>query len=145
MAPQGGARLVIPKLNLDTAVVHSPLENASWKVSHLTDNVGHLEGTAAPGSDGNVVLAGHVTLDSGADGPFIGLSQLAPDDILYVYQDGQRFQYIVTDIQTVGRKAVEVTYPTTVGQLTLITCSNWDKQENRYLGRLVVKGQLVRG
>ncbi|MCB0168742.1 MAG: hypothetical protein KDI79_31230, partial [Anaerolineae bacterium] len=55
-------RLVIPRLNLDAPVVLSPIENQTWQVDDLgTDKVGHLEGTAPPGSNSNIVLAAHVT------------------------------------------------------------------------------------
>jgi len=66
-----GTRLVIPKLNLDAPIILSPLEGESWKVDHLgMDYVGHLEGTAPPGSSSNVVLAAHVTVSAGVYGPF---------------------------------------------------------------------------
>jgi LPXTG-site transpeptidase (sortase) family protein len=139
-------RLVIPKLNLDAPVILSPIENQSWKVDHLGQQyVGHLEGTAQPGSDSNIVLAAHVTVSTGVYGPFAGLSQLEAGDQVFVYYGDQIFEYIVNDRQTVDRAEIEVTYPTQVGQVTLITCSKWDDQEKRYIERLVVTGSLAKG
>ena len=135
-------RVVIPQLNLDTPVALSPLENQTWKVDHLNQAVGYLEGTALPGSNSNLVLAGHVTLASGVDGPFIGLDTLAPNDDIIVYSNGQEFIYTVSSLQTVNREAVNVTYPSNTAEITLITCSNWSNAENRYTDRLVVKGYL---
>jgi LPXTG-site transpeptidase (sortase) family protein len=136
-------RLVIPKLNLDAPVILSPIENETWKVDHLGQSyVGHLEGTAPPGSNSNIVLAAHVTVSAGVYGPFAGLAQLAPGDPIYVYYGDQVYEYFVDTYQTVDRTAVEVTYPSQTGEVTLITCSNWDAQAGRYVERLVVKGRL---
>ena len=138
-------RLVIPKLNLDAPVVLSPIKDQTWQVDHLGQAVGHLEGTAAPGSNSNVVLAGHVTLAEGVYGPFAGLGQLSQGDLLVLYQGDQKFNYIVDGYQIVERTSVEVTYPTSTGQVTLITCNNWNHEQNRYEQRLVVKGHLIDG
>ena len=138
-------RLVIPKLSLDAPIVLSPIENQTWQVDHLGQAVGHLEGSAAPGSNSNIVLAGHITLSAGVYGPFAGLAQLAPGDVIIVYDEGQAFQYITDGYQVVDRTAIEVTDPTETGQITLITCSNWDRNEGRYLDRMVVTGRLVEG
>lgn len=136
-------RLAIPALNLDAPVVLAPIENQTWKVDHLGQAIGHLEGTAPPGSNSNLVLAGHVTLAAGVPGPFIELGRLAPGDLVVVYKEGREFQYVVNDQQTVDRTAVEVTYPTDTGQITLITCQNWNNITGRYDQRLVVTGDLV--
>lgn len=137
-------RLVIPKLGLDAPVVIAPIHDQTWQVDHLGQAVGHLEGTAPPGSDSNIVLAGHVTLSASVYGPFAGLGQLTPGDQVFVYAGTQAFEYIIDGYQTVDRTAVDVTYPTTTGQLTLITCNNWSSTEGRYLERLIVKGHLLK-
>jgi LPXTG-site transpeptidase (sortase) family protein len=111
----------------------------------LGQAIGHLEGTAPPGSKSNIVLAGHITLAAGVYGPFAGLAQLAPGDVLFVYYGQERFQYVVDGHQMVDRTSIEVTYPSETGQVTLITCNNWDDAEGRYLERLVVTGHLVGG
>lgn len=139
-------RLVIPKLELDAPVILSPIENQTWKVDHLGEiYVGHLEGTAPPGSESNIVLAAHVTVAADVYGPFADLAQLSPGDQVFVYYGDQTFEYVVDGFQTVDRTAVDVTYPSQTGQVTLITCTNWDGQEGRYLERLIVRGHLVRG
>jgi LPXTG-site transpeptidase (sortase) family protein len=138
------SRVVIPKLSLDAPVVIAPIRDQTWQVDHLGQTVGHLEGTAPPGSDSNVVLAGHVTLSASVYGPFAGLGQLVSGDQVFVYEGEQAFQYIVDGYQTVDRTAIDVTYPTTTGQLTLITCNNWSSTEGRYLERLIVKGHLLK-
>lgn len=138
-------RLVIPKLNLDSPVILSPIENRTWKVDHLGQSVGHLEGTAPPGSSSNIVLAAHVTLSQGVYGPFAGLGQLAVGDVIYVYDGAEVYEYMIDGFQTVDRTAVEVTHPSQTGEITLITCNNWSDTEGRYLERLIVKGHLIEG
>lgn len=137
-------RVVIPKLNVDAPVVLAPIQNQTWQVDHLGQAVGHLEGTAPPGSDSNIVLAGHITLTEGVYGPFAGLGQLIAGDLVEVYYGDQEFNYIVDGLQTVDRTAVEVTYPSNTGQITLITCNNWSNEEGRYIQRLIIKGHLVK-
>lgn len=136
-------RLVIPKMELDAPIVIAPIKNQTWQVDHLEQNVGHLEGTARPGSDSNLVLAAHVTLETGEYGPFAGLGNLSPGDTVYVYDGDQKYEYVIDSHDTVDRTAVEVTYPTDSGQLTLITCNNWSAEEGRYMERLIIKGHLL--
>lgn len=136
-------RLVVPKLGLDAPVALSPIENQTWKVDHLgTTTVGHLEGTARPGANSNIVLAAHVTVDVGVYGPFAHLSDLLPGDSVYVYYGTEQFEYVIDDYQLVDRSAIQVTHPSNTARLTLITCSNWSSEEGRYLERLVVGGYL---
>jgi LPXTG-site transpeptidase (sortase) family protein len=137
------ARLVIPKLGLDAPVVSAPMNEESWQVEHLGQAVGHLAGTALPGAASNMVLAGHVTLESGQPGPFIHLDQLAAGDAVYVDQADRRIEYVIDGSQIVDREAIEVTYPAETAVLTLITCSRWDETQARYLDRLVVQGHPV--
>lgn len=138
-------RLVIHKLGLDRPVVLSAVENGTWRVDHLGQAVGHLEGTARAGSTSNIVLAGHVTLATGEYGPFAGLGQLTFGDLVTVYEGDAVFNYRVESLQVVGRTSVEVAYPSETGEITLITCTNWNSVEGRYIDRVVVKGHLVTG
>jgi LPXTG-site transpeptidase (sortase) family protein len=137
------SRIVIPKLQLDAPVMLSPIKDQTWDVSQLEQAVGHLEGTAPPGSNSNIVLAGHVTLAAGVYGPFAGLAQLSEGDLIVVYEGNQTYQYVVDGYQTVERTDVQVTHPTDTGQITLITCSNWNRDEERYDQRIIVKGHLL--
>lgn len=137
-------RVVIPKIGVDAPVVLSPIKDQTWQVDHLGQAVGHLEGTAPPGSNSNIVLAGHVTLAQDVYGPFAGLGQLTTGDMVTVYYGDQSFNYMIDGLQTVDRTAVEVTYPSETGQITLITCNNWSSEEGRYIERLIVKGHLVK-
>jgi sortase A len=137
-------RLMIPKLGLDAPVTIAPIRNQTWEVDQLGQYVGHLEGTARPGTNSNIVLAGHITLaeTNGGPGPFYQLSSLTTGDVIIVYEGETSYEYIVDALQTVDRTAVDVTFPTSTPQITLITCTQWDQNEGRYIERLVVTGRL---
>jgi LPXTG-site transpeptidase (sortase) family protein len=141
--PGVASRLLIPKINVNSPVRFAPIANGTWMVDHLGQSIGHLEGTAPPGADSNMVLAGHVTLSAGVLGPFAELSQLAPGDTIIVYEGAKEHLYVVDYLQTVARTSVEVVYPSESGEITLITCINWSNREGRYSNRLIVKGHLV--
>lgn len=145
-APAGLAtRLVIPAIGLDAAVVLAPRQGDTWQVDQLGQVVGQLENTAAPGSSGNIVLAGHYTLaeTKGGPGPFYKLKRLVPGDIVTVYRGEEKFDYVVDGFQTVNQKAVDVTYSTGIAELTLLTCSQWDRNQGEYVKRLIVKAHLL--
>jgi LPXTG-site transpeptidase (sortase) family protein len=137
-------RLVIPAMELDAPVILSPIVNQTWKVDHLGQEfVGHLEGTASPGSPSNVVLAGHVTIAHNVYGPFAGLGELNPGDPIILYEGDRAYTYIVDYRQLVERTAVDVAYPTDTGRVTLITCSNWSDELGAYQQRLIVVAHLA--
>jgi sortase A len=138
-------RLVIPAIGLDTPIMLAPRQDNSWKVDHLGQIVGQLEGTASPGSGGNIVLAGHYTLleTNGGPGPFYKLKDLAPGDTVLIYQGEEKFEYVIDNFQTVDETAAEVTYSAGVPQLTLLTCTQWDRNQGRYVKRFIVNGFLL--
>jgi LPXTG-site transpeptidase (sortase) family protein len=137
------SRLVIPSLGVDAPVVLLKLEHGTWDIDQLTQEVGHLQGTAAPGDPSNVTLAGHVTLASGGDGPFKNLAQLRIGEDMLVYSSEQVYRYAVESVRVVAPEDVEVTYPTSQPILTLITCANWDRTRHVYDQRIVAVGHLV--
>jgi sortase A len=137
-------RLIIPAMELDVPVVVSPIVSQTWKVDHLgKDFVGHLEGTASPGDPSNVVMAGHVTIAHNVYGPFAGLGRLEKGDPVIVYAEDQSYTYIVDYRKLVDRADVHIAYPTDVGRVTLITCSNWSDNLGAYQERLIVVGHLA--
>ena len=136
-------RLEIPVLNLTAPIIPAPIHGDSWQVEHLGDAVGHLQKTAAPGTSGNTVLAGHVSLSNGADGPLARLANLRVGDTVVIFQAEQPFEYRVESTQQVDATAIDVTYPTDQAMLTLITCDEWDEAAGRYLKRLVVRASQV--
>jgi len=135
-------RLVIPVLGIDAPVVEVPITDKTWNVSGLTYEIAHLGGTANPGEKNNMVLAGHVTLKRGA-GPFLRVESLEPGDMAIVYAGEQAYTYRVVSKRYIGPTDVSVAYPTSDPILTLLTCTNWDAENRRYLERLIVVAKPV--
>ena len=124
------ARLLIPKIHLDAAVV----EGTSRKA--LLAGPGHLVNTALPGDKGNVVLAGH------RDTFFRHLGELARGDSIVLDRGGKKYEYEVTGTEIVEPSDTEVLSSSSPYQLTLITCYPF-----HYLGpapkRYIVFAQLA--
>lgn len=99
--------------------------------------------TSWPGLGSNTALAGHVTLRTGADGPFRYLDELKSGDLVYVYTDENMYSYSVRDILQVDQTDMDVVKATENSILTLITCSDWDSASETYLKRLIVVSDLV--
>jgi len=135
-------RLVIPTLDIDAPIVEVPITDKTWDVSGLTYEIAHLGGTANPGEKNNMVLAGHVTLKRGA-GPFLHLESLEPGDMAIVYAGEQAYTYRVVSKRYIGPTDVSVAYPTSDPILTLLTCTNWDAENRRYLERVVLVAKPV--
>lgn len=100
------ARLVIPRLKLDTPVREATwttvLENgqpvSDWAIPF--DAVGHLFNTADPGEAGNAVISGHHNLIAPNEfglGKFAGLWNVQVGDPIFVFDDlGRVFVYRIT-------------------------------------------------
>ncbi len=136
-------RLVVPSLGVDAPVVLIGLRDGMWPVGHLSQEIGHLQGTASPGDVSNVVMAGHVTLAQGDDGPFRNLMQLKRSDEIWVYVGDEMHRYLVEYVRVVSPENVEVTFPTQEPKLTLITCANWNQALHVYDERIVAVASLV--
>ena len=135
-------RLVIPSLNIDAPVIEVPLVDGRWDVSIIQHEIGHLEATASIGQEGNMVLAGHVTLRSGG-GPFLHLYKLQPGDTALVYAGSERFEYRVVDKRQVSPDDLSVVRPSLEPTLSLLTCSDWDAENRTYRQRFVVTASLA--
>jgi sortase A len=105
--------------------------------------VAWLGNTSWPGLGSNTVLAGHVTVRGLGNGPFRYLDQLKAGDELIVYTEQKIYTYNVREQQVVEEDAMWVTEPTGSSQLTLITCTAWDRDQQAYLKRLIVFSDLV--
>ena len=104
-------RLRISRLNLAAVVREGANE------STLSQAVGHVPGTALPGSIGNVGLAGH------RDTFFRPLAKVKKDDAIDLETDEGTFRYIVTSTEIVSPRDVSVLKASGGGKtLTLVTC-----------------------
>ncbi len=136
--PVAGARLIIPRIGVDTPLIEAPIVGRDWDISLLRDEVAHLGGTASVGQPGNIVLAGHITIPGGGWGPFRELEQMTPGDEVFIRYREAIIRYEVVDLQIVGPNDVHVVFPTEEDRLTLITCTDWDDELGAYAARIVV-------
>lgn len=103
-------RLRISRLNLAAVVREGANE------STLSRAVGHVPGTALPGSIGNVGLAGH------RDTFFRPLAKVRKDDAIDLETDQGTFRYLVTSTEIVSPRDVSVLKASGGKTLTLVTC-----------------------
>ena len=104
------AVLRIPRIDLEV-----PVLEGTDRVT-LDRGVGHIERTAAPGSDGNSAIAGH------RDGFFRGLKDVGPGDAIEIETLRETEVYRVDRIWIVDPTDVSVLDPTPTPSLTLVTC-----------------------
>jgi sortase A len=82
----------------------------------LNRGVGHIEGTARPGEEGNIGIAGH------RDGFFRALKDIGPGDTIELLTPLRTNKYTVDRIVLVRPDDVSVLRPRSVPSLTLVTC-----------------------
>ena len=104
------AVLRIPKLRLEVAVLPGTDDRT------LDRALGHIEGTALPGTDGNLGIAGH------RDGFFRGLKDIAPGDVIEIDTIQGKDVFRVERTWIVDPDDVSVLDPTSTRALTLVTC-----------------------
>lgn len=104
------AVLRIPKVHLEVAVLEGTDDVT------LNRAVGHIAGTGAPGTDGNVGIAGH------RDGFFRVLKDIVPGDQIELLTSQGTNRYVVDHIALVQPNNVSVLRPRSGPSLTLVTC-----------------------
>jgi LPXTG-site transpeptidase (sortase) family protein len=144
------SRLVIPTVAIDYKVVEvgwtiQEQANGSvaiWDVAEYA--VGHHKGSANPGEDNNIVMAGHV---GGYGQVFRDLFYVHPGDPVTIYSDGQQYRYVVQERLVLDeehappeQRAANARYmePTEEELVTLITC--WPATgPNKFAQRIIVR------
>ena len=123
-------RLEIPTLGVSTIV----REGEDARTLQLA--VGHIAGTALPGTAGNMGLAGH------RDTFFRRLREIDPGDVIRLVAVEGTYTYVVDSTQIVDPDDLWVLDPTPEPSLTLVTCYPFT-----YLGtapeRFIVRARLV--
>jgi sortase A len=104
------ALLRISKLQLDVAILEGTDDLT------LNRGVGHIVGTARPGEEGNVGIAGH------RDSFFRTLKDIGPGDTIALVTPMRTDRYRVDHIVLVRPDDVSVLRPRPVRSLTLVTC-----------------------
>lgn len=114
-APQPATGALLGRVDLPrTGVSAIVLEGDTSTV--LAQAAGHVPGTAYPGDDGNVVLAGH------RDSLFRGLRGVALGDVATLVTPSGARRYVVDSIELVRPDDVRVLAPSDRPTLTLVTC-----------------------
>lgn len=132
--PEGGliGRLSIPRLQL-TEIVR---QGDSAGTLRLT--LGHIPGTALPGQEGNVAVAGH------RDTLFRGLRNIHKNDLIVFETSSGKYEYQVESTTIVRPEDVSVLNASDHPELTLVTCYPFF-----YVGpapkRFIVKARQVAG
>jgi LPXTG-site transpeptidase (sortase) family protein len=107
-APAGVLR--IPRLGLEV-----PIFDGTGELN-LNRGVGHIEGTALPGQEGNLGIAGH------RDGFFRVLKDIEAGDVITVRTLDGDVHYRVQETLVVDPQDVYVLAPTKAPTITLVTC-----------------------
>ncbi|HVP00273.1 MAG TPA: class D sortase [Bryobacteraceae bacterium] len=103
-------RIEIPRLHISVMV----LEGTAPKILRVA--AGHIEGTALPGTGGNVGIAAH------RDSFFRPLSEVRPEDGILLTTSYGTFRYVADAVEIVDPTDVHVLDPTADPELTLVTC-----------------------
>lgn len=104
------AVLRVPSAGIEVPVFSDTSER------NLNRGAGAIEGTAAPGSDGNAGIAAH------RDGYFRALQDVVLGDEIEVEHHTGTRRYRITDLTVVEPTDVSSLYPTDEPVLTLVTC-----------------------
>lgn len=112
--PQQAIQIDVPAI----AVHNWPIvQGDGWE--QLKKGVGQHIGSADPGQNGNVVLAGH---DDVFGEVFRNLDKLQPGDQIVLYTMQQQYTYLVTETRIVEPGQVDVMNSTSDPTVTLISC-----------------------
>jgi sortase A len=113
LAAQSGAPLGV--LRISKIHLEAPVLDGTDDVT-LNRGVGRIAGTARPGEQGNIGIAGH------RDGFFRGLKDVAAGDAIELKTLKGTDTYVVDRIQIVTPNNVDVLRPGPVPLVTLVTC-----------------------
>jgi hypothetical protein len=141
--PPAPVQIRIPALGVNRSIVALPRVRDrqtgawTWNVDRLfrsgrSDLVGHWEGSAYPGQEGNMILVGH-NYGYGYNGVFVRLGSLRLGQEVYVINKaGQTFVYQVTEVERLrwrlknfGELTRHLRYLSPGGpeRLTLVSCA----------------------
>lgn len=123
--------LRIPKISLEEAIREGSSNNV------LSSSLGHMEGTALPGAEGNCCIAGHRNYTFGKY--FNRLNEIEIGDLIEIETLDADYTYKVYDIFVVEPTEVSVLNKIKGNNLTLITCTPL------FVGshRLIIRAALV--
>jgi LPXTG-site transpeptidase (sortase) family protein len=136
-------RLIIPAIGVDNIVKYVPFDGQTWMIAGLKEEIAWMGNTSWPGLGSNTGLSGHVTLRDGSDGPFRNLVDLENGDQVVIYTEEKIYTYQVNQKFIIEDSDLSVLLPSDAPRVTLITCTDWNKELKIYLKRLIVVAELV--
>jgi sortase A len=128
------ALLRIPRIALEV-----PVHEGTGELV-LNRAVGSIGGTALPGGEGNIGIAGH------RDGYFRGLKELEPGDAIEIVTLARTDTYLVDKISIVDPADVHLLNPSPTPVVTLVTCYPFyhvGKAPRRYILRATLQETTV--
>ena len=146
LPPPAPIQIRIPALGVSRSIVKLPRMRDrqtgawTWNTDSLfrrgrNDLVGHWVGSAYPGQEGNMILAGH-NYGYGYNGVFVRLGSMRPGQKVYVVNSvGQTFRYKVTQVKKLKWRSKdfrELTQhlsflaPGGAERVTLVSCAGAD-------------------
>ncbi|RJR14778.1 class F sortase [Candidatus Microgenomates bacterium] len=145
------ATLIIPKLGIQAAVEHVGVTPANnMDVPKNAADVAWFQYGAAPGEEGNAVIAGHYDTPTGKPAIFYFLKTLeVGDEIEVISQGAVRLKFEVTEVASIPYDVFpnEYVFKDKPGRnVNLITCGGvWDPVQKIYSNRIVVYTTLKEG
>ncbi|MCD4687556.1 MAG: sortase [Anaerolineae bacterium] len=136
--------ITFPGASMSAPIIPAGRVEGTWETRHLGDAVGHLVGTSwFDDVGGNIVLAGHVENYAGAPGPFKHLFEAEIGDLVIISDGYREEHYRVSLIERAN--PYDITWVAQDGEqrVTLITCTDWDWDQEAYLGRLIIVAEPI--
>lgn len=136
VAPAGAERGTQPARDTVIGTVEIPVLGVTQTIrSGITDRqfnrgMGWWPGTALPGEEGNMVLAGHRTA---RPRPLWDIQKMKVGDEILVTRHGSRHRYVVTRTRVVRNDALWITDQTEDATLTMFTCHPRGSTRQRYV------------
>lgn len=119
--------ILIPRLNINAPVSFSVKNDDSSVAKGLETGAIHLEGTALPGTVGNVFVTAHSSNYFWSKGEyntlFATLGQLVVGDLIYIKYSSKTFKYTVSKSFVTDPNDLSVLNQGNESILTLMTCS----------------------
>jgi LPXTG-site transpeptidase (sortase) family protein len=136
--------LNIPAIDISEKIVGVPFEGGEWNIAWLGNDIGYLAGTAFPTLPGNTVLSAHVWSSENLPGVFYNLKSLKYNDTIEITLNGFVYQYSVqSNYYTSESDYDDIFGSKDLDWLTLITCENYDEDNDNYVSRRIIKAVLI--
>jgi sortase (surface protein transpeptidase) len=148
LGPDMPLRVMIPSIGVDAAVETLEIVDGAFQDPTTADIAAWYRETGSPGTPGNMVIAGHLNYWGDPEGVFFALERVEiGDSIVVEASDGLIHRYSVISVKQVEASAealAEITAPSDVSAVTLITCGgDWDPASMMYRHRTVVRAEAV--